>query len=121
VLVHFQFPGSGQAFDRIRGVIAPGRLCYKLKWYIVLYANSKVNRPDRYKILGTAWRKEGGKGGTWKIIAQKGRTIYQLNDDKGNGFLYLLNLDEHILVFTDAQGKLLVGDEDFNYTLNGRW
>jgi hypothetical protein len=44
-----------------------------------------------------------------------------LNDENGNGFLYLLKLDEHILVFIDAQGKLLVGDEDFSYTLNNRW
>ena len=41
-----------------------------------------------------------------------------MNDDKGNGLLYLLKLDEHILVFTDAHEKLLVGNEDFSYTLN---
>lgn len=59
--------------------------------------------------------------GSWKIIAGKnGRTIYQLNDEDGNGFLYLLKLDEHVLVFTDAKGKLLVGDEDFSYTLNSK-
>jgi hypothetical protein len=112
---------EGRTPCNVPGVIAPGSLCYKLKWYIVLYADPKVNKPDNYKVLGTAWRKEGGRTGTWKIIAgQNGRTI-QLNDDQGNGFLYLLKLDEHILVFTDAQGKLLVGNEDFSYTLNGRW
>ena len=113
---------EGRTPCKVPGVIAPGMLCYKLKWYVVLYANTQTNRPGSYKVLGTAWRKEGGRTGNWKIIAeQKGRTIYQLNDDKGNGFLYLLKLDEHILVFTDAQGKLLVGDEDFSYTLNGKW
>jgi hypothetical protein len=88
----------------------------------VLYADPEKNKPGRYKVLGTLWRKEGGRTGNWKIIAGKeGRTIYQLNDEKGNGFLYLLKLDEHILVFTNAQGKLLVGDEDFSYTLNNCW
>ena len=113
---------EGRTPCHVPGVIAPGRLCYKLKWYIILYANAKTNKPESYKIIGTPWRKEGGKTGNWKIIARKkGRTIYQLNDDKGYGFLYLLKLDEHILVFTDAQGKLLVGDEDFSYTLNNCW
>ena len=112
---------EGRTPCNIPGIIDPGSLCYKLKWYIVLYANGTVKEPGRYRVLGTPWRKEGGRTGTWKIIAgQNGRTIYQLNDGKGNGFLYLLKLDEHILVFTDAQGKLLVGNEDFSYTLNGR-
>ena len=80
-----------------------------------------MNKPGRFKVLGTPWRKEGGRTGNWKIIAgKKGQTIYQLNHDNGNGFLYLLKLDEHIVVFTDAQGKLLVGNEDFSYTLNSR-
>jgi len=113
---------EGRTPCNVPGVIAPGSLCYKLKWYVVLYANAQMNQPGSYKVFGTPWRKEGGITGNWKIIAGKnGRTIYQLNDDKGNGFLYLLKLDEHILVFTDAQGKLLVGDEDFSYTLNSSW
>ena len=113
---------QGRTPCHVPGVIAPGSLCYKLKWYIVLYANVQKNIPGSYKVFGTRWRKEGGQTGNWKIIAGKnGRTIYQLNDDNGNGFLYLLKLDEHILVFIDAQGKLLVGDEDFSYTLNSRW
>jgi hypothetical protein len=110
---------EGRTPCNVPGVIEPGRLCYKLKWYIVLYAEAKMNKQGRYKVLGTPWRKEGGRTGNWKIITGKnGRTIYQLNNEKGNGFLYLLKLDEHILVFTDAEGKLLAGDEDFSYTLN---
>lgn len=105
----------------IPGVIAPGTLCYKLKWRIVLYANAEKNGPGSYKALGTAWRKENGKTGTWNISTGKnGRIIYQLNDEKGNGILYLLKADENILLFTDANGNLLTGDEDFSYTLNRR-
>jgi hypothetical protein len=44
--------------------------------------------------------------------------IYQLNDDKGDGFLYLYQPGEQIIFFTDVSGKLLVGDLDFSYTLN---
>jgi hypothetical protein len=110
---------DGRTPCNVPGVIDPGTLCYKLKWRVVLYANAQKNKPGTYKIYGTPYRSAGGRTGNWKIIAGKnGRIIYQLNDDKGNGFLYLLKLDEHILVFTDAHQKLLVGNEDFSYTLN---
>jgi hypothetical protein len=110
---------QGRTPCHVPGVIAPGTECYKLKWYIVLYADGEKNKPGKYKVLGTPWRKEGGITGTWNIVTSKnGRTIYRLNDEKGNGFLYLLKLDEQILVFTDANGKLLVGNEDFSYTIN---
>ena len=110
---------EGRTPCKVPGVVATGSLCYKLKWYIVLYANARINKPGSYKVFGTQWRKKGARTGNWKIITgKKGRTIYQLNDDNGNGFLYFLKPSEHILMFTDARGKLLVGDEDFSYTLN---
>ncbi len=104
---------EGRSPCQVPGIIAQGSLCYKLKWHIVLY------RSGTYKVLGTPWRVQGGRKGNWKTVAGKdGRIVYQLNDEKENGFIYLLKLDENILVFTDATGKLLVGDEDFSYTLN---
>src|SRR5687767_2188737 len=110
---------QGRTPCKVPGIIRPGVECYKLKWYAVLYADAAKNQPGTYRVLGTPWRKEGGLTGNWNIITGKnGRIIYQLNDGNGNGFLYLLKLDENILAFTDADGKLLVGDEDFSYTLN---
>jgi len=110
---------QGRTPCNIPGVIPPGTECYKLKWHIIFYADVKKNEPGTYKIFGTPWRETGGRTGNWKINKGKnGRIIYQLNDDKGNGFLYLLKIDENIVAFTDAGGKLLVGDEDFSYTLN---
>jgi hypothetical protein len=112
---------EGRTPCSVPGVFAPGTLCYKIKWYIVFYGRN--NEPAGFKILGTRWRKEGGITGNWKISKGKnGGIIYQLNyglsDGKGNGVLYLMKLDEGVLIFTDANGKLLVGDEDFSYTLN---
>jgi len=102
----------------IPDLFPPGRECYKLKWRIVLFADPGGNSPTRYRVYGTAWRQEGGKSGNLQVnTGSKGQLIYQLNDgDKG--YLYLLKLDEHLLAFTDANGNLLVGDEDFSYTLN---
>jgi hypothetical protein len=110
---------EGRTPCKIPGIIPAGVECYKLKWYIVFYANAGKNEPGGYKVYGTTWRKNGPRTGSWKIITGKnGRIVYQLNDDNSKAFLYLLKLDENILVFTDADGKLLVGDEDFSYTLN---
>ena len=103
----------------VPGIIPPGMLCYKLKWFIVLYSNDEKSGTGTYKVFGTPYRKSGGKRGNWKlIIGKEGRIVYQLNDDNGSGFLFLFKLDENILVFTDAGGKLLVGDKDFSFTLN---
>jgi hypothetical protein len=110
---------DGRTPCHVPGVVAPGTPCYKLKWRVILYADAAKDEPAGYKIIGTAWRTQEGKKGDWKIINGKnGRTIYQLNDENGKGLVYLLKLDENILVFTGANGKLLVGDKDFSYTLN---
>jgi hypothetical protein len=110
---------EGRTPCAVPGIIPAGMLCYKLKWYIVLYGDTKKNEATTYKVFGTPYRKAGGKTGTWKItMGRNNRIIYQLNDDDGKGFIYLLKADEHILLFTDAGDKLLVGNEDFSFTLN---
>ena len=103
----------------VPGIIAPGMECYKLKWYIVFYANPNNNQPTTYRLYGTPHRTDGGIKGEWKIVTgEDGRIIYRLYDVAGKVFINLLKTDENILVFTDAGGKLLVGNEDFSYTLN---
>jgi len=104
----------------VPGIIAPGAECYKLKWYVVFYADSGNNQPTTYRIVGTPYYgKEGGIKGKWEIITgDDGRIIYRLYNDSGNAFIHLLKTDENILLFIDAKGKLLVGNEDFSYALN---
>jgi len=120
------FPKDSIAFEgrtpcRDFADVHPGPDCIKLKWYIILYADPKTNQPTRYHLNGN-YRREGGKRGSWKIISGKdGRIIYQLISDMENASIYLLKLDENILVFTDEQGNLLVGDQNFSFTLNRRW
>jgi hypothetical protein len=110
---------AGRTPCGVPNIMPAGKLCYKLKWYLVLYGDPVKNEPSTYRILGTGFRAEGGKRGNWKIINGKdGRIIYQLNDEKGEPFIHLLKLDEGVLLFTDAKGNLLVGDLDFSYTLN---
>jgi len=99
----------------------PGNGCIKMKWYIVLYANAVKNEPTTYLLNRSHMfpLEYPGKKGTWKIIEGKdGRIIYELTPDKETIHTYLLKLDDGVLIFTDANGNLLVGDHDFSYTLN---
>lgn len=91
--------------------------CYKLKWYIVLYADTKTKQPAAYSLRGTVIDHKTKKG-TWTInTSNEGKTIVHLLSENKQS-LYFLMPDENILLFTDAEGKLLVGDKDFSYTLN---
>lgn len=106
----------------VPGIIPESKECYKQKWLIIFYTDAGKNQPATYNMQTTNWRKEGGKKGTWKIITGKdGRIIYQLNDENEKPLIYLLKLDEGILIFTDKKGNLLVGDLDFSYTLGRKF
>ncbi len=108
---------DGRTPCNVPGVVSAGTECYKLKWRIILYADKLNNNTGTYKILGTAWLKGNGQTGSWTVATGKnGHIIYQLNNN--NIVLNLLKLDENILLFTDGNGNLLIGNEDFSYTLN---
>ena len=105
----------------IPGLMPAGTPCYKLKWYLVFYADEKSEVSGTFRVLGTRWRDRLNGNGRWQIIDRvKGQTIYRLSDQHGREMIYLSRLAENILAFTDSQGRLLVGDADFSYTLNRR-
>ena len=96
-----------------------GAACDKLKWYIILYMDSLTGKPSHYIKRGTAFRNQAEGKDKWEVLRSKdGRVIYKLHLEKQNSAIYLLKADNNILLFTDAQGNLLVGDENFSYTLN---
>ena len=103
----------------VPGVVEPGKQCNKLKWKITFYPISNSLHYGQYKILGTAYRTQNGKTGTWRMIDGKGGGIvYELNNDQEKNYIHLVKLDEQLLVFSDGEGKLLVGNRDFSYTIN---
>lgn len=95
--------------------------CNKMKWYIVLYTDSTTRQPSYFLSGGMGYRKESMQRGKWKISNGKnGRIIYELTfPDRANS-VHLLKGDKNILFFTDGEGRLLVGNEDFSYVLNRR-
>jgi len=93
--------------------------CDKMKWYIILYMDSVTGQPSYYLNGGMGYRKETMTRGSWEITrGRDGRVIYKLDPEKKTFAVYLLKADDNILFFTDSAGNLLVGNENFSYTLN---
>jgi hypothetical protein len=91
--------------------------CYKLKWQMVLIADAKSGEPAASLIKGTVFM-HNQKPGTWSVATTtNGKSIYRVSTENSATF-YLLPLDDNILLFTDASGNPLVGNEDFSFTLN---
>jgi len=121
-------PGKQMTYEgrtpcrEISGIIGlpSGSECRKLKWLITLNADPTTGKPSGFSMTGTGYRKEGLVKGTWEIIqGSNGKIIYKLTTEKYNP-IFLLKGDDNVLFFTDPDGRLLVGNEDFSYTLNRR-
>lgn len=96
--------------------------CYKLKWLFVFFTDSITGRPSYFLAGGRNYRRETMDKGKWEIVQGKdGRQIYKVNYEKRGVTLYLLRVDDNVLVFTNPDGHLLVGNKDFSYTLNRSW
>lgn len=97
----------------------PGPECIKMKWYVILYMDSTTGKPSYYLQGGRQYRKATMTKGNWEMVQRNdGRIMYKLYSPNGNSPVYLLKADDNILFFTDPEGNLLVGNEDFSYTLN---
>jgi len=93
--------------------------CDKIKWYILLYTDSHSSETGYYLEGPIGYGRARMHKGKWQIIHGKDdRLIYKLEPDKEAYAYYLLKADDNILLFTDPQGHLLVGNENFSYTLN---
>jgi len=98
-----------------------GPECNKMKWYMILYTDPATHQPSYYLKGGRSYRKETMDRGKWTVSPGKdGRTIYKLSPEKEPWSFYLVQVDDNILVFTDKEGNLLVGNDEFSYTLNRR-
>lgn len=95
--------------------------CMKVKWDLTLYQDPNKLTPTTYKLKGTFYR-EGTGEGKWAIVrgtkTDPDAVVYQLDPDKAQASLFLLNVDNNILLFLDKERNLLVGNGDFSYTLN---
>jgi len=114
----FQGRTPCQELSRLMG-LDKSSACDKMKWYIILYTDSLTGKPSYYLKGGRQYRKETMNRDIWEIIqGRDGRVIYKLYFEKKTFAVYLVKADDNVLFFTDSDGNLLVGNENFSYTLN---
>jgi hypothetical protein len=101
--------------------------CFKLKWSVDLYRDPRTLTPTTYRLRGTLYRNEARetetvREGKWKITkgtkSDPNAVVYQLDSFGSDGPIFLLKADRDVLFFLTKEGNLLVGNEDFGYTLN---
>ena len=95
--------------------------CFKLKWDLILIQEPEKNYPTTYELRRTGHR-ESVIRGKW-IVAKgipkdTGAIVYQLDPDQSDKSLLLLKGDDNVLFFLDKNRNLLVGNNEFSYTLN---
>jgi hypothetical protein len=114
----FQGRTPCQELSRLLG-LNKSAACDKMKWYIILYVDPVTGKPSYYLKGGRGYKKETMTRGHWEISQRRdGKMIYKLDPEKKASAVYLLKADDNILFFTDPEGNLLVGNENFSYTLN---
>ena len=95
--------------------------CIKAKWDLTLYRNPSTLAPTTFKLNGTFFR-ERIREGKWTIVrgakVNPDAVVYQLDPDKPQESLTFLRAGDNILFFLDKERNLLVGNENFSYTLN---
>jgi hypothetical protein len=95
--------------------------CFKLKWDLILNQEPEKNYPTTYELRRTGHRESVIKE---KWIVTKGTSknteaiVYLLDPDQPNKTILLLKGDDNVVFFLDKNRNLLVGNNEFSYTLN---
>jgi hypothetical protein len=116
----FEGRSPGQGIARELKIIADSP---KAKWRVTLYQNPETRAPTTYKVESTLHRK-GPREGNWTIVrgtdADSKAVVYRLEPTETEAALFFLKGDDNVLFFLNQDGKPLVGNADFSYTLNRR-
>ncbi len=108
--------------------------CMMVEWKLTLHRDPVTQEPTHYKLTGVnrftvretnMYSQPGTKTetqGRWAIVkgtkSNPQSIKYQLNPDKPDLSLTLIKLTDDILHVLDSDGKLMIGNEFFSYTLS---
>ena len=101
--------------------------CARLKWSLDFYRDPQTLTPTTYRLRGTLYRNEAQqtetiREGKWKVTkgtkTDPNAIVYHLDSFGSDGPIYLLKADRDVLFFLAKDRSILVGDNDFSYTLN---
>lgn len=95
--------------------------CIKIKWRLKLYSEPSATNGGSYELVGFARQRSDPRKGKWRIVkgsaTNPGAIIYALESGR-EPTIYLQKLDDNIFYFLDKDRNMLIGNEDFSYTLN---
>jgi hypothetical protein len=103
----------------LNGIAVRAADCFKLKWRLTLNRAAATFEPTTFTIQST-FAREKPVTGKWSIVKTGDATIYRLEPDASMKPVSLLLAEDNLLFFLDSNGKPLVGNKDFSFTLNRR-
>jgi hypothetical protein len=108
--------------------------CLVVEWKLTLYTNAVTQEPAGYKLTGlnrfgvketNMLSQPGTKSeseGKWSIVrgtkSNPAAVVYMLNPGKPGIAIDMLKLSDSLLHILDGEGKLMIGNEFWSYTLN---
>lgn len=108
--------------------------CMMVEWKLTLYTNSITHEPTGYKLTGinrfsvketNLPSQPGTKAeseGKWSIVkgtrTNPGAVVYRLDPDKPKISVDMIKLGDNLLHILDHEGRLMIGNEFYSYTLN---
>lgn len=108
--------------------------CELIKWKLTLFQDESGKKTTTYKLhCGYGLPKQGTPGlinggenvdieGNLTIIkgtaSNPNSIIYRLHDDKTNKTISFLKLNDNLLHLLDSDGRLMIGNAGWSYTLN---
>jgi hypothetical protein len=108
--------------------------CEMIKWRLLLYKDPRNQSPTQFELHYTyGMTKPGTEGfmnggftkqmkGQWTLSESNSRhaglRVYRLTPESAKDTISILKLDENVLHLLDLQGKLMIGNAGFSYTLN---
>lgn len=114
--------------------IPPTAGCELIKWHLTLNQDPATQAPTAYRLTytyglplqGTTGLIQGGnkveREGRWAIVSgaktSQGAIVYQLDPDRPSESVSFLKMDHNLIHLVDRDGKLVVGNAGWSYTLN---
>ena len=108
--------------------------CALVKWTLTLYQDAATMKPTTYKlssvnrfiVRGTNMYSEPGTKsetvGKWTIVrgtkTNPNSIVYRLEPDKPETSISFLKLSDKLIHLVDNDGRLMIGNESWSYTLN---
>jgi len=85
------------------------------------FVDEASGAPTTYRINATLYRRSP-RIGKWKIVTgtpvRPNATVFELEAASGHEAIRLMKADDNIMFFVRRDGRLMVGNADFSYTLN---